>query len=176
MTDVLALVQDKSRQTRERILALVADLDDGQLGWRPTDRAHSIGFTLWHIARADDNVLADLTGRAELEWQRGGYAARWGHPERGTGTGWDDERAAALPLPPKDELLGYVRRVFDGLDAAVVAIDAASVARPVTKSRFIGADSTMVEVVFVCVTHENRHLGEMEYIKGLLRLRGSATN
>jgi uncharacterized damage-inducible protein DinB len=168
------LIRAKSRQARARILAVVADLTDEQLAWRPSPRAHSIGFTLWHTARADDNVQADLTGAA-LEWDAGEYAKRWGHPERGVGTGWDDERAASLPLPPKQELFDYVKRVFDRVDAAVDAVDDASVERAV-RSRFMGAESTMGEIVVVCMSHDNRHLGEMEYIKGLLGLRGTATS
>lgn len=170
----VALLRAKSRQARARIVAVVADLTDEQLAWRPSPRAHSIGFTLWHTARADDNVQSDLTG-ATLEWDAGKYAARWGHPERGVGTGWDDERAASLPLPPRADLLEYAKRVFDRVDAAVESLDEASFDRAV-RSRFMGGDSTAGEIVVVCMSHDNRHLGEMEYIKGLQGMKGSATS
>jgi uncharacterized damage-inducible protein DinB len=170
---VLAVLRAKSHQPRERLLKVVDDLGDAQLAWRPSPAAHSIGFTLWHTARSDDNVLVDLRG-GELEWLRGGYPARFGHPARGVGTGWDDERAAALPLPPKADLVAYVRAVFAALDAAVDAIDDERLETTV-QSRFMGAESTIGEVVFVCMSHENRHLGEIEYIKGLQGMRGTAT-
>ena len=170
---VLAMLRAKSRQPRERLLKVVDDLGDAQLAWRPSPKAHNIGFTLWHTARSDDNVLVDLRG-GELEWLSGGYPARFGHPEKGVGTGWDDERAAALPLPPKAELLAYVRTVFGALDAAVDGLDEERLATTV-RSRFMGGDSTIGEVVFICMSHENRHLGEIEYIKGLQGLRGTAT-
>jgi uncharacterized damage-inducible protein DinB len=173
MSEALDLVRAKSRQTRSRILVVVSDLSDEQLQWRPAPRAHSTGFTLWHTARADDNVQADLTGEG-LEWESGGYAARWHHPDRGVGTGWDDEKAAALPLPPKSDLLAYVRRVFERVDAALDGVDAAAFARPL-RSRFMNGESTYGEVVLSCISHDNRHLGEMEYIKGLLGLKGTAT-
>ena len=174
MSELLDLVRAKSRQARARIFVVVGDLDDAQLAWRPSPTAHSIGFTLWHTARADDNVQADLSG-SELIWTAGAYAARWGHPERGVGTGWDDERAASLALPARDELFGYARRVFDAVDRVVDTVDDASLARPV-RSRFMGGDSSYGEVILVCASHDNRHLGEMEYIKGLQGLRGSATS
>lgn len=171
----LDLVRAKSRQTRERIFVVVGDLADDQLSWRPSPRAHSIGFALWHTARSDDNVQLDLNGRA-LEWETGGYAARWRHPERGAGTGWDDERAAALPLPPRDELYEYVRRVFAAVDAAMEVIDEHRLDQMLPeKSRFLGRETTYGEVMLLCISHDNRHLGEMEYIKGLLGLKGSAT-
>jgi hypothetical protein len=164
----------KSMQARARMLAVVADLSDEQLAWRPTPRAHSIGFTLWHTARADDNVQADLTG-STLEWESGDYARRWGHPERGVGTGWDDERAASLPLPPKHALLDYATRVFGRVDAAVRSVDEDGFDRAI-RSRFMGGDSTAGEVVLVCMSHDNRHLGEIEYIKGLQGMKGTATS
>ena len=169
----LELLLTKSRQARERILKVVGDLTDDQLAWRPQHGAHSIGFTLWHTARADDNVQADLAGR-ELEWVSGGYATRWSHPERGVGTGWDDERAASLPLPAKGDLLEYVGRVFAAVDAAIARVDESVWTRSLT-SQFMSGESTIGEVVLACMSHDNRHLGEMEYIKGLQGMRGSAT-
>ena len=173
MSASLDLLRAKSVQARTQMLTVIAELSDEQLGWRPSPKAHSIGFTLWHTARADDNVQADLTG-GPLLWESGGYAARWGHPERGVGTGWDDDRAAALPLPPKRELIEYVTRVFAAVDLGTGTVDDARFELPI-QSRFRGTDSTYGEVMLVCLSHDNRHLGEMEYIKGLLGLRGTAT-
>ncbi len=154
------------------MLKVVGDLSEEQLRWRPTPTAHSIAWTLWHIARADDNVAADLT--AQSIWQRGGYAARWGHPERGVGTGWDDQRAASLPLPPKDELLGFVHEVFDAVDQARDRIDESRVGQEID-SIFTSGRTTVNDVVMAELVHDNRHLGELEYIKGLLGLPGTAT-
>ncbi|HEY6203691.1 MAG TPA: DinB family protein [Candidatus Limnocylindria bacterium] len=173
MSTIIELLKAKRRQTGERLLKVVDDLSDLQLGWRPAPRAHSIGFTLWHAARADDNVQADLSERA-LEWVTGGYAKRWGHPERGVGTGWEDERSAALTLPPKAELLEYAGRVFHAVDAAVSALDEVRLGE-VVPSRFMSEPSTRAEVLLVSLSHDNRHLGEMEYIKGLLGLTGTVT-
>lgn len=173
MTASLDVIRAKHRVTRERILTLVESLDDAQLAWRPDPKAHNIGFALWHTARSGDNVQADL-GAAETIWARDGYAARWTHPERGVGTGWDDEKAAALPLPPKGELIGYARAVFAAIDAGLVAVDETRLNERV-KSRFMGEESPLGEIIGSSLMHDNRHLGEMEYIKGLLGLRGTVT-
>jgi hypothetical protein len=171
--DVLAQVQARSRQARERVLKVVEDLSDEQLRWRPAPRAHSVGWVLWHVARADDNVQADLSDGHTI-WNRDRYAARWGHPERGVGTGWDDEAAATLPLPEKAELLDYTRRVFAACDTAADAIEASRFGAT-HPSRFMSRDATFGDVLLTGITHDNRHLGEMEYIKGLMGLRGSVT-
>lgn len=170
--DALEEIRARSRQARERLLKIVDDLTDEQLAWRPAPKAHSIGFTFWHVARADDNVQADLRGTDTI-WNTSDYATRWGHPAKGIGMGWDDEAAAALPLPPKAELLDYARRVFEACDAAS-GLDAERFMEK-TQSRFTSRESTLGDIVFTGITHDNRHLGEMEYIKGLLGLRGSVT-
>jgi len=165
-------IRFRGRQAHERVLRLVSELSDEQLRWRPSPQAHSIGWTLWHVARADDNVVFDLTGISL--WRRGGYPARWGHPESGAGTGWDDEAAASLPLPPRDELLAFAREIFAAADTARDALDERHYGDGID-SRFLSERSTRGEVVMTELVHDNRHLGELEYIKGLLGLRGTVT-
>jgi hypothetical protein len=165
-------IRFRGGQAHERVLKVVGDLTDEQLRYRPAPKAHSIGFILWHVARADDNVAFDLTGRSV--WEGGRYADRWGHPAKGIGTGWDDEKAASLALPPRDELLGFVREVFAAVDAARGTIDESRFAAGL-ESRFMSRRTTVADVIMSELSHDNRHLGELEYLKGLLGLRGTAT-
>ena len=169
------LIRARERKVHERLLAVVEDLSDEQLAWRPAPRAHSIGYALWHCARLDDNVRSDLTGTDPV-WDQGGYARRWGHPESGVGTGWEDEQASSLPLPPKAEMLEYARRVFSEMDDWASEADDARLTETV-RGRFAHGRETMKgDALIRSLDHDNRHLGEMEYIKGLLGLRGSSTN
>lgn len=172
-TPFLERVRIRGRQTRERALVVVKDLSDAQLAWRPTSTAHSIAFTLWHMARTEDNFQNDVNQRGTI-WANGGFAARWGYPEKGVGTGWEDERAASLPMPGKVQLLEYVRSVFAACDEAADALDEAllNLVRP---SLFLGEDAIVGEVLLGSITHGNRCLGEMEYIKGLLGIPGTST-
>ncbi len=39
----------------------------------------------------------------------------------------------------------------------------------------MGGESTYGDVILTSVTHDNRHLGEMEYIKGLMGRKGTVT-
>jgi len=163
----------RGRQTRERALVVVADLSDAQLSWRPAPKAHSIAYTLWHLARTEDNFQNDVNGGGTI-WASGGFAARWGYPEKGVGVGWEDERAAALPMPGKEKLLEYVRAAFAAADRAADSLDEQKL-NETRHSSFLDADAILGEVLLGSVTHGNRHLGEMEYIKGLQGMRGSAT-
>ena len=172
---LLDLLRARERLVHERLLGVVADLGDERIGWRPAPTAHSIGSALWHCARVDDNVQSDLTG-GPLLWEQGEYARRWRHPEAGAGTGWDDEQAASLPLPPPSELLDYVRSVFDAIDGWAARTSDAQLAETVRGHFAHGRETMKGDALIRSLDHNNRHLGEIEYIKGLLGFRGSATN
>ena len=116
---------------------------------------------------------------SDLIWAREGLAAKWGLAEilfgsNGLGTGVDDEIAATLRPPSKDPLVDYARRSFAALDAVVDRFDAEAVAREQTTFYF-DEPAAIGRAFVTSIAHENRHLGELEYVKGLLGLRGTAT-
>lgn len=171
MTSLPEALLSRSKLQREWALQVVADLTDDQLGWRPSPAAHSIAWTLWHIARADDNFQRDLSGRSI--WVDGGYRERWGFSSDKMNR-MEDVAAAAMPMPPKEELLGYVRAVFVATDAAVQQLDEARLAEEI-ESTFIGRRARLADLYVALLSHDGRHLGEMEFIKGLQGVAGTAT-
>lgn len=171
MPDLRDALLVRSKLQREWAMKVIADLSDEQLAWRPSPTAHSIAWTLWHIARADDNVVRDLTGRSI--WKDGGYRERWGLTTDRMNR-MEDGEAAAMRMPSKDDLLGYVRAVFAATDAAIDAVDAARSAEEIDSS-FTGRRTTLGELCVFLVSHDGRHLGEMEYIKGLQGIPGTVT-
>ena len=170
------------------VLELAADLDDGQLRWKPEGYSTSIGFHLWHLARESDYLKAailkyypelgsDFGDGIEI-WQRESLAQKWGFPQglhETVGTGLSDEAAAGLPIPKKEELLGYLRSSYEAIECFIELLD--------TKySSFDQVDDDMrrkIEMIrlnlLVFLTHDCRHLGMMECLKGLQTGFGSAT-
>ena len=163
------------RQTHERLEGLVLGLDDAQLRWSPSPMAHSLAFVLWHIARCDDNYLrAHIQGRDEI-WIEERWHLHWGLDPVSTGMDLPDEEPVKLPLPDIAEILVYARRVWDEAVAIARGLSKEGLDRRVDRvERTTGMTVGEVLVSHV-LGHDNRHLGEMEYIKGLLGLRGSVT-
>src|SRR5207247_5628646 len=125
--DTLELAKQRSKTTRELVLKVVDGLTDEQLAWRPAPRAHSMAWTLWHIARCADKFAAQLGDTKEI-WAREGLAAKWGLAEilfgsNGLGTGVDDEIAATLRPTSTDPPLDDASRPFAALDADVASFD-----------------------------------------------------
>lgn len=182
--DALRLCQD----THRTVLALAESLDDDQLRWRPAGYSNSIAFHLWHLARESDFLVATILQRVsqlgpdfgdpQEIWVRDGLAAQWGFPAdlaETVGTGLSDEAAADLPLPPKTELLAYLRRAYEAVEQFMARLDT-------RYPRFEDADDAFrarLENIrlnlLVFLAHDCRHLGMMECLKGLQTGFGSAT-
>lgn len=170
------------------VLNFAEELNDEQLNWKPEGYSTSIGFHLWHLARESDYLKAailkyypdlDLGFADEVEiWARENLAQRWGFPleaHETVGTGLSDEVAASLPIPKKNELLGYLRESYETLETFIETFD-------VRYANFDGLDEDLTKKVqnvrlnlLVFLTHDCRHLGMMECLKGLQTGFGSAT-
>lgn len=170
------------------VLALADELNDEQLNWKPQGYSTSIGFHLWHLARETDFLKAailhhypglELGYEEEGEiWTREALAQKWGFPVEAretVGTGLSDEVAAALPIPPKAELLDYLRRSYEAIEEFIERLDSKyptlqnaddELGRKIENTRLN---------LLVFLTHDCRHLGMMECLKGLLTGFGSAT-
>jgi hypothetical protein len=181
-------VDATSREIHRVVIELVESLDEEQFHWRPEGYATSIAFHAWHLARESDFLRAAIVERVEQLgpdfgppteiWVREGLLERWGFPpEIGTavGTGLTDEVAASLPIPARDEVLGYLRHAYGDLEAFVALLDErypnGDSADPAFSER-IGR--TRLNILNF-MTHDCRHLGMMEVLKGLQTGFGSAT-
>src|SRR6185295_8024755 len=169
------------------VLNLADDLNDEQLNWKPEGYSISIGFHLWHLARESDYLKAALLqhnpqfipefGDGKEIWETKNLAKAWGFPEglhQTVGTGLSDEVAATLPIPKKEELLGYLRNSYEAIECFIEMLD--------TKyPNFENMDEELkkkIELIrlnlLVFLSHDCRHLGMMECLKGLLTGFGSA--
>jgi len=182
------LVATRIAQTHALLLTSIQDLSEEQIRWQHGPQAPSIRFHLWHAARWADKVQSALPGltddlnrrlgtSTEL-WESDGLEGRWGLTDhhRGvndTGMGLDDEASASLPLPGKDVLLAYARRVFEAADRAAAAVDDVQFRAPCTD--LYGRENVVGDVLLSHLTHVNRHLGMIEALRGILGTRGTAT-
>ena len=170
------------------VINLADDLNDEQLSWKPEGYSTSVGFHLWHLARESDYLKAAILyhnpqfvpelGDGKEIWENESLAHKWGFPEglrQTVGTGLSDDVAATLPIPKKDDLLGYLRSEYDAIECFIEQLD--------TKyPTFENLDEELREKIemirlnlLVFLSHDCRHLGMMECLKGLQTGFGSAT-
>ena len=178
MKPIEAIVFNYQR-THELAIGVVSELSDDQLKWRPNLTAPSIGFHIWHMARWADDLVETIKGLGSEIWQRERLAESWGLipsdlGQAETGAGMGDDMSATLGLPPRDVILDYVRRAFSAADEAVSSLSEGSFQRP-RYSKGHEEEQPIGYIVVRAIAHNNRHLGMMEAIRGLLGMPGTAT-
>jgi len=170
------------------VLNFAEELTDEQLNWKPEGYSTSIGFHLWHLARESDYLKVailhhypglelGLENESEI-WESQQLAQKWGFPVEAhetVGTGLSDEVAASLPIPQKAELMMYLRNSYEALEQFIELFD----------TKYINFENLNAELtkkiqgvrvnLLVFLTHDCRHLGMMECLKGLQTGFGSAT-
>jgi hypothetical protein len=117
-------------------------------------------------------------GEAREIWAAENLAARWGFPAdlgATVGTGLSDEAAATLPIPPKVELMDYLQRSYTSLEAFIQLLDERYPAFNGLDEDFKKKLQNIRLNLLVFVSHDCRHLGMMETLKGLQTGFGSAT-
>jgi hypothetical protein len=123
-------------------------------------------------------LSAPGAGSTEV-WINDDLARRWKFgPDvigtNGVGTDVTDDVAARMAPPPRDELLDYARRAFAAVESSVDALTSAALDREYD-SGILERRETVGNSLMVCLTHSNRHLGELEYVKGLQGMKGTVT-
>lgn len=182
--DVLTMFKD----IHKVVLEFAEELNEEQLHWRPRGYSTSIGFHLWHLARESDFLRAVILertpqlgadfGEAKEIWAKENLAQKWGFPTElnaTVGTGLTDEVAATLPIPKKEEVIDYLHRSYGSLEEFIQLLDE-------RYPTFDGMDEVLLRKIqnirinlLIFVSHDCRHLGMIECLKGLQTGFGSAT-
>ena len=154
---------------------MIDDLTDDQLVCRHGPEAPSIAFHLWHLARYADSLPAKIGAAGGGLWEKEELPSRWGFAQASlgvekSGTGMAGGESNEPPWPPKLVLLDYARRAFAVADAVVGAVDEDWFTRTSQQP-----DRTVGAVIMISLTHDSRHLGMIEAIRGVIGVTGTAT-
>lgn len=164
------LLADGFGRVAETLPSIVGGLSVDDLLWRPYDRANSIAWILWHIARMEDAQIAPLAGAGEV-WAREGWVERFALPYApgAMGYGQSAEDVAAFRLEDPKLLTGYYQAVHEATIELVDTLSEDDLAR-VIDERWDPPVTLAVRLVSV-VDDAAQHIGQAAYVKGLLGLR-----
>lgn len=182
--DVLSLFIE----IHKTVLEFAEELTEDQLRWRPRGYSTSIGFHLWHLARETDYLRAIILERTpqlgpdfgdptEI-WAKENLAQKWKFPTElnaTVGTGLSDEVASTLPIPPKKELVDYLRASYEALEEFIKLLDEKYATFDGIEEDYKNKLQNIRLNLLVFLSHDCRHLGVMECLKGLQTGFGSAT-
>ncbi|MEU8777710.1 DinB family protein [Streptomyces sp. NPDC048606] len=168
-TEVIA---DGFGRVREVVHEVLDGIGAEALNARPDPAANSIAWLVWHLARVQDDHVADAAGLPQV-WREGGWADRLGLslPVAATGYGQTARQAAAVRVDSPEPLLGYFDAVHEQSLRFVRSLSAADLGR-VVDARWDPPVTLGVRLVSV-LADDLQHAGQAAYVRGLVE-RGAA--
>jgi uncharacterized damage-inducible protein DinB len=158
------LLTDAFGRVQETVHEAVDGLSDGQLAARLDEDANSIAWLCWHLARVQDDHLADAFG-VEQVWPV--FAERFGLPFGPGATGYGHgSRQVGLVRVSGDLLAAYHDAVHEQTVALVSGVTDADLSRVVDE----GWDPPVtLGVRLVSVISDGlQHAGQAAFIRGIL--------
>jgi uncharacterized damage-inducible protein DinB len=161
------LLVDAFNRIREGAHEAVAGLSPEQLGQRPSARANSISWLVWHLARIQDDHIADVASLPQV-WIEGGWHERFGLPfaPEDTGYGHRPDDVAALAGLTAEQLTGYLDAVHEQTVGFVSQLSPDELGRIVDK-RWDPPVTLGVRLVSV-INDDQQHVGQAAFVRGLL--------
>jgi uncharacterized damage-inducible protein DinB len=154
----------------ERVLqvatAAVDDLTDEQLATRPAPEANSIAWLVWHLARVQDDHVADLAGTEQV-WTAQDFVTRFDLPfdTAATGYGMNSEEVGHVRVGA-ETLATYVRAVHEATVGYVSTVTPEELER-VVDERWDPPVTLGVRLVSV-ISDDLQHAGQASYLRGLV--------
>lgn len=159
------------QNAHDHIAHTLQDLSDEQINYRPSAESHSIGFAIWHALRAWDDYYALIT-HAESIYARENWAERFGFDTtgkgvNGIGTGFTTQDVVAIRLRVA-VLCDFLERLLAHTRASLSAMNDDVLLHEAIVPWWNPSTVTFARVLSHVVAHTYSHIGEAEYIRGLL--------
>ena len=144
-------------------------LTQEELNFQPGPQSNSIGWLAWHTIRSQDRMNADFLGEEQLWISHKWYAKFNRQPDpRESGVGHTAEQAAAFRSPDVSVYMAYYKEVFEISNHYIqTRLTEADLQRQV-HSPSLGINST-VEARILGTIYNFQHVGQMGYVKGILK-------
>ncbi len=172
MTATTDLLVDAFGRIREVVHEVLDGLPAEHLDVRPDPQANSIAWLVWHLARVQDDHVADVAGRPQA-WTEDGWAERFGLelPVVDIGYGHSSDDVARVSRLSTELLTGYVDAVHARTVEFVAGLTDDDLAR-VVDERWDPPVTLGVRLVSV-ISDDLQHAGQAAYLAGMLGRGGT---
>ena len=125
-----------------------------------------IGWLVWHMSRARDNIAASVTGK-ETVWDREGWGAKFGM--EGEAPRFVPEDVHTFDPKSFETLMGYFDAVVAQTDADVAALTDDEMGRMVEPT-VPGRPAQPVSARLGAILNDSiQHVGQVAYLRGVIR-------
>jgi len=168
--DIGELMVDAFGRIRDSVHGAVDGASHAVLTFRPDAEANSIAWLTWHLARIQDDHVADVAG-VEQRWVADGWCERFALPFPASATGYGQRSDEVASVQADGSLLlGYFAAVHDVTIPYVRGLAPGELDR-IVDERWDPPVSLGVRLVSV-ITDNLEHAGQAAYVRGLAERRG----
>jgi hypothetical protein len=148
------------------------DMNIEQLNWQSSDGGITPFFSLWHYVRTEDNIMNFVVQGKATVWTEGEFDVQLGLHRTSQGTGMSADEAAQVVLTDLVLWRKYQQSVWAASETYLGTISPSQFnSRKVTIKPL--PEMSLWDGLFnICLSHGFRHVGEIEYARGLLGLGG----
>lgn len=164
------LLLDGFDRVVERVPDVVDGLSNDELLWRPDGEANPIGWLLWHLARQADVQIAALSER-ETVWAENGWAERFALPydQASMGYGMSSADVGAFTITDPALFAKYQSAVHERTTEVVDSLGDDDYEKVIDDS--YDPPVTVGVRVLSVLDDASKHLGQAEYVKGMVERR-----
>ncbi|RKS74126.1 DinB family protein [Motilibacter peucedani] len=166
MTNAIDILTDAFGRVQQTLHSAVEGLTADQLAARPDGRGNSVAWLAWHLARVQDDHIADAAG-SEQVWTSQGFAGRMQLPfdDAETGYGFSPEQVAQVRPEDPQVLLDYLDAVHGRTVGWLAGVTEADLDRVVDEN-FDPPVTLAVRLVSI-ISDDLQHVGQAAYVAGL---------
>ncbi len=167
-----AILRSSMRSMHALLDKAVDGMTAEQLNFRPQEGGVSAFFSLWHYVRTEDNIINWVAQQKPTVWLEGGYDQAFGLPRTSQGTGMTVEEANAVQIRDVGKWREYQQGVWAATDAYLAALSPEEFDQRQVTIKPLGPMSLWDGIYGMCLSHGYRHVGEIEYVRGVQGLGG----
>ena len=168
--DTLEVLQSGLATLHRMLDETASDMTLEQLNRKGSDGGVSPFFSLWHYVRTEDNIVNFVIQRKPTVWIEGEFDTQLGLHRTAQGTGMTPEEASELSLINLELWREYQHDVWDASVKYFSTVTNAELHSKTVTIKPLPEMSLYNGLFNVCLNHGLRHVGEIEYVRGILGL------
>ena len=167
MADFKDVIKSGLEEYLDGLKKAVDGLTSAELRWQPTPASNSISWIVWHMARVEDRwVNRVLRGDVE-RWIKDGWHEKFGMSEEAHGYGDTEAEVRAIPDVEMSDMLTYFDAVRQSTLAHLAQMTSADMEATYDHPRRTGITGSWI--LGHILVEESQHLGQVAYIRGMIR-------
>lgn len=151
----------------EGLKRVLDGLTPAELRWQPTLDSNSILWTVWHMARVEDSWMNERVDGGPGLWMGQGWCDRLGFDTDGSGYGDTPDDVRAMPDVSIDLVMAYYEAVRDAALKVLDGLRAEDFEKEVPHPWRKGLNLRWV--LGHVLVEEAQHLGQIAYVRGMIR-------